>query len=110
MVRYNKLSPAEVYRKAINNPKADIKKYQEGACKVPASAYYFAKDIPEANIEYCQKAAGKVPASAYYFAWGIAKANIEYCLEACKNSDWYYHLLKELPQILAKRASEKAEK
>ena len=75
------MSPNEAYITAKNNPNADIKKYQEVACGDPYYAYHFAKVIPGADIEKC--------------------------LNACKDTKWYYKLLKELPQIIAKKLTKR---
>ena len=53
-----------------------------------------------ANIEKCQEVACKEPEYAYCFARDIFGANIEKCLIACKNTVWYYKLLKDLPRII----------
>ena len=91
------------------NPNADIKKYQEIACKDPYHAYLFALGIPDADIVKCQKAACKDSYCAYAFVKDIPGANINYYLNYCledinKDSVWYYKLLVELPQIIAKQS------
>ena len=128
-----KMSPEEAYETAKNNPNADIEKCQEAACKDPyfacqfvlnipnadikkcqeaacknsIYAYCFARDILKANIISCQKAACKDPNYAYLFAQNIPGADIDYCLNACKDTELYYRLLKEHPQIIAKQLTKR---
>ena len=69
---------------------------------IPGKAYIKAKNNPDVNITYYQEIACKNMFYAYLFAQNIPGADIDYCLNACKNSEWYYQLLMNLPQIIAR--------